>query len=154
MIIQWPDLTLKKKSVPVMDITKHANLIEEMKTLVRLKKAWGLAAIQVGVEERFCVVRYGSEIVLLVNPEITKRSKQRWWMREGCLSLPGKTVVMGRYKRVTVRFTTDEGRSMSIRGDGAFGACLQHEIDHMDGITINDLGPVPELVRKGPLTPV
>ncbi len=138
MIIQWPDKRLNKVSVLVEDISVYSNLIEEMKTLVKLKRAWGLSAVQVGVHERFCVVRYGNEIVLLVNPEITKRSKQRWWSNEGCLSVPGKTVVMGRDKRVTVKFRDAEGHPHKIRGDGVLGACLQHEIDHMDGITIND----------------
>ena len=147
MIIQWPDKTLSRVSKPVEDIALHRDVVEEMKLLVRARTAWGLSAVQVGVLERFCVVRYGSDIVLLVNPEITKRSKQTCWVSEGCLSLAeGKlTRVMGRHKRVTVKFMGDDGLRYAIRGNGIFAAVLQHEIDHMDGIMINDPGSA-----KGP----
>lgn len=147
MIIQWPDKRLNKVSQPVTDISVYSTLIEEMMTLVKLHQAWGLSAVQVGVCERFCVVRYGSEIILLVNPEITKRSKQACFYNEGCLSLAGgrETRIMGRHKQVTVRFHDAEGRPHSIKGTGQFGACLQHEIDHMDGKTINDPKP---MIRK------
>ncbi len=140
MIIQWPDKSLNKVSVPVKDISIHASLIEEMKTLVRFRHAWGLSAVQVGVHERFCVVRYGNETLLLVNPEITKKSKQTCQYNEGCLSLAdGKeTRVTTRYKQVTVRFHDAAGQGHKLKGTGLLGACLQHEIDHMDGNTIND----------------
>ena len=143
MILQWPDKTLSKVSKPVVDIDH--DLVKEMKVMVRARNAWGLSAVQVGVLERFCVVRYGNEVILLVNPEITKRSKQTCWVNEGCLSLGTLTRVMARHKRVTVRFMGDDGLRHAIKGTGTFGACLQHEIDHMDGITINDAKPI---IRK------
>ena len=134
----------------MVDIGLHRDLVEEMKLLVRARTAWGLSAVQVGVLERFCVVRYGSEIVLLVNPEITKQSPQMCQYNEGCLSLAdGKeTRVTTRHKRVTVHFTKVDGSTSWVKGTGLYAACLQHEIDHMDGITINDPAP---MVRKGPV---
>ncbi len=125
MIIQWTDKRLNKKSVPVTDISIHASLIEEMKAIVTLRRAWGLSAVQVGIHERFCVVKYGSEIILLVNPEITKKSRQTCQYNEGCLSLAdGKeTRVTTRYKRVTVHFTKEDGFINRLKATGLLAAC-------------------------------
>lgn len=149
MLIQWPDLTLKKKSIPVVDISKHADLMMEMKALVKMRQAWGVSAVQVGTMERFCAVRYGTEVIILVNPEITKRSPQTCHYNEGCLSISGgrETYLVERNKRVTVHYTTEDGLPMKLKGTGILASCLQHEIDHMDGITIMDRQ---QLVRKSP----
>jgi peptide deformylase len=102
----------------------------------------GLAAPQVGVGLRFAVVDLMPDDkpapIALINPEVTARSQEQATREEGCLSLPGQYADVTRPARVTVRYTDAEGARRQIEADGLLAACLQHEIDHLDGILFVD----------------
>ena len=100
----------------------------------------GLAANQIGINKRVCVVNV-KEPILLINPEIIEKSEEKFPFAEGCLSFPKKNVKTERYVSVKVK-TDNHPEVLSFSADSkeindAFEcACVQHEIDHLDGITM------------------
>jgi len=102
----------------------------------------GLAAPQVGVGLRFAVVdlmpNETRAPMVLVNPEVIRVSEE-WAIREeGCLSLPGQYADVSRPARVAVRYQDADGATQEIEAEGLLAACLQHEIDHLDGVLFVD----------------
>lgn len=98
----------------------------------------GLAAPQVGESVRLIIgnsEHYGWSFVL-INPEIVKASKQTCPSFEGCLSFPGEKIKVARHKRITVRGYDLEWNLVKFKTHGLLAVCLQHEIDHLDGICI------------------
>jgi peptide deformylase len=151
-----------------MIITEEAKLrlmCEEVKTvkegeeigaqlLTELSKSVngiGLAANQIGINKRVCVVNV-KEPLILINPRIVEHSEEQFVFPEGCLSFPGKHVKAGRYTSVIIEADNHEGK-LSFSADSedmndAFEcACVQHEIDHLDGITMFERSVTPQPVR-------
>jgi peptide deformylase len=102
----------------------------------------GLAAPQVGVGWRLVVVDLVPDgkpaPMTLINPEILAASKEKATREEGCLSLPGQYADVTRPAQVKVRYSDVDGAKHDIEADGLLAACLQHEIDHLDGILFVD----------------
>jgi peptide deformylase len=96
----------------------------------------------VGVGLRFAVVDLMADDkpapIVLINPEVLARSEELATREEGCLSLPGQYADVTRPARVTVRHTDADGVRRQIEADGLLAACLQHEIDHLDGVLFVD----------------
>ena len=113
-----------------------------LKELSESTNGIGLAANQIGINKRVCVVNV-KEPIVLINPRIVEHSEEQFVFSEGCLSFPGKHVRTGRYTSVIVEADNHEGK-LSFSADSedindAFEcACVQHEIDHLDGITMFD----------------
>jgi len=137
---------LKEKCVPVSslsygegeDIAKR--LLEE---LSNSKNGIGLAANQIGINKRVCVINVKEEPLILINPEIIERSKETFVFPEGCLSFPNKHVRTIRNTSIKVKADNhDEELTFSADSkdfkDAFECACVQHEIDHLDGITMFD----------------
>ena len=97
----------------------------------------GLAAPQVGVLKRCCVIDVGEGLIELVNPEIVA-SEGQMTVIEGCLSVPGRAGRVVRPENVTVRAQDRHGETFEIHGEGMLAVCLCHEIDHLDGIVYVD----------------
>lgn len=100
----------------------------------------GLAAPQVGRETRLLVALQMSSPddddaapIVMVNPEITSRSRETWVLEEGCLSIPGIRGDVTRPDGVTVRYRDLDGREQTLEATGMFARVVQHEIDHLDG---------------------
>ena len=113
-----------------------------LKELAESKNGIGLAANQIGINKRVCVINV-KEPLVLINPRIVEHSEEQFMFPEGCLSFPGKNVRAGRYVSVIVEADNHEGKlSFSAESEDindAFEcACIQHEIDHLDGITMFD----------------
>ena len=113
-----------------------------LKELTESENGIGLAANQIGINKRVCVVNV-KEPIVLVNPRIVEKSEEQFMFAEGCLSFPGKHVRTGRYASVTIEADNHEGKMVftaeSENINDAFEcACVQHEIDHLDGITMFD----------------
>jgi len=111
-----------------------------LKELTESKNGIGLAANQIGINKRVCVVNV-KEPIVLINPKIINHSEEQFMFAEGCLSFPGKHVRTGRYTSVTVEADNHEGKLMFTAdsediNDAFECACVQHEIDHLDGITM------------------
>jgi peptide deformylase len=105
----------------------------------------GLAAPQVGVLRRVCVAdvsdrKKGEEPrrLALVNPEVVWRSSEGDTQEEGCLSLPNQFADVSRPRAVRVRYRDLEGVERELEADGLLARCLQHEIDHLDGVLFVD----------------
>ncbi len=143
-ILVVPDPILKARARPVgpSDLEQVRKLVPRMFTTMYRAPGIGLAAPQVGVGLRFAVVDLMQDEkpspIVLVNPEVMARSQEEATREEGCLSLPGQYADVTRPARVTVRYTDAEGVKRQINAEGLLAACLQHEIDHLDGILFVD----------------
>ena len=101
----------------------------------------GLAGPQVGVDRRVIVVdlrEEGSTPIALVNPRVVDAAKVTERAEEGCLSIPGVAGIVERPERVTVEGLSETGDPVRISAEGLLARCLQHEIDHLDGILFVD----------------
>lgn len=98
----------------------------------------GLAAPQIGIKRRMVVIDVGEGLIELINPEITHFSEEKAGMDEGCLSVPGMRGYVMRPEKVTVKAQNRKGEWFTIEADGLLARCLQHEIDHLDGVLYVD----------------
>ena len=138
MIIQYPDYRLMIKSSSIVGVSLSGEIIEEI--LYHLRSgALGIAAPQLGFQYRAIGVKYGMEYLILLNPEIIKRSGKTYASDEQCLSINnGKdNFIVRRDKYIKVKAQTLNGKIGVLKGRDIFGRILQHEIDHLDGILIN-----------------
>ena len=97
----------------------------------------GLAAPQVGILRRYCIIDVGEGLVELVNPVIIEKSGEQT-AEEGCLSVPGRFESVSRPMKVTVKAQDRNGNSITVTGEGLKARALCHEIDHLDGIMFLD----------------
>lgn len=140
---EWPDPCLNEKCSEG-DIPD--GLVDEMKAVVKAHNAYGLACSQLGVTScRVFVMRdlTTSDIDVFANPVIVERSKETYVDTEGCLSFPGQGVRVVRSKIIDVEFDDPEpefpvGERLTWHFEGINARCVQHEIDHLDGIMIFD----------------
>ena len=138
-IVKDGDEILRRKCRPVENITPRiTRLLDDMKATLHKANGVGLAAPQVGVLRRVCIVECEpGELIELINPEITEMSGEQEEV-EGCLSVPGKWGVTKRPEKVTVKATDRHGNSFTVEGEGLLARALCHEIDHLDGIIFYD----------------
>ena len=127
-----------------------------LKELAQSENGIGLAANQIGINKRVCVINV-KEPLVLINPRIVEHSEEQFRFAEGCLSFPGKHVRTGRYTSVTVEADNHEGKMVFTAdskdiNDAFECACVQHEIDHLDGITMFERAMVAQ-PYKAPKTP-
>ncbi len=114
------------------------NLLPEMLRIMREANGIGLAAPQIGLLHRLCVIEIDGVIRYLINPKITSESREKVLFEEGCLSLPGDYYTIERSEKVTVRYTDERGQDVKLRATGLLAICIQHELDHLDGTLIYD----------------
>lgn len=134
-ILKYPNPILREKSKEVKDptSTEIKQLILDMTKTLRANQGLGLAAPQVGINLRLCIIEIENELFVLINPELKNESDEKIIAEEGCLSFPGKFMPVERSKRVKVKATDASGKSQIIRAKGLFARALQHEIDHLNG---------------------
>lgn len=139
-IHKFPDELLRKKTTKVKDpLAKEVQeLIKNMFETMRAANGLGLAAPQVGSNLRICVIEEGGKEYILINPQITTRSKTTTVMEEGCLSFPKQFMLVKRPEEVKVRYLDKEGKQCKIKAHGLLARAFQHEIDHLEGILIID----------------
>lgn len=144
-IIDVPHPTLKKKAAEVKPEEFNEDLkkfVEDMFETMREAPGVGLAAPQVNVSKRILVADASSENpkqipMVFINPTIVESSGENVF-EEGCLSIPEFRADIKRAKRVKVEFQDVDGKKHTIEDDGFLAIILQHEIDHLDGITMLD----------------
>ena len=135
----WGDPILRKKAAAVDRLTPaDKKLIQDMFETMEAAEGAGLAAPQVGVSKRIFVFRVGEESHALINPKIVKRGGEATG-EEGCLSIPGVQAKVKRAKRVTVKGRDENNKpvewSLEDSEDaGRAATCVQHEVDHLDGV--------------------
>ena len=98
----------------------------------------GLSANQVGINKRICVINMGDKNWILFNPVIVSKSKELSTFSEGCLSYPGLYLKIERAASIVVKFQAMNGQWVEETLNGIAAVCLQHELDHLDGIVYTD----------------
>ena len=135
-ILHFPDPRLRRRAEPVGTVDESVRrLIDDMFETMYDAPGIGLAAPQVDVAKRVITIDLSkdrSEPLCLVDPEILWADGEAE-TEEGCLSVPGVYDVVKRAERIRVRATDRDGRSREIGAEGLLAACIQHEIDHLDG---------------------
>ena len=143
-ILTAPDPRLKKKSLPVEAVDDGVRrLMDDMLETMYAAPGIGLAAPQVGVLKRVVVLDIEREDtktgpLFMANPEIVDASDEDASYEEGCLSVPEHYSDVVRPAKVAVRYLDREGKTQEIAAEGLLATCLQHEIDHLDGILFID----------------
>jgi peptide deformylase len=143
-ILLVPDPILKARSRPVGtdEMGRVRDLVPRMFATMYRAPGIGLAAPQVGVGLRFAIIDLMADDkpapMVLINPEVAASSEELATREEGCLSLPGQYADVTRPARVTVRYTDLGGARRHVEAEGLLAACIQHEIDHLDGILFVD----------------
>ena len=143
-IIKLPDKRLRLVSEPVKRIDAGIReLVEDMFETQYHAPGIGLAAIQVGVAKRVVTMDLSKkeeahEPRVLINPEITWTSEEKATYGEGCLSIPEICEEVERPVQVKVKYLDLDGKAREIEADGVFARCLQHEIDHINGVLFID----------------
>lgn len=133
-----PVLHRRAAEVTAFDASVRDTLIDMARTM-HMEGGVGLAAPQVGIAQRLIVVRAGNGLVKMVNPKIVSRSGDVV-STEGCLSLPGRRYTMHRATHVVVEAQDENGQPFTRDSKGLEAVAMQHEIDHLDGVTIADRG--------------
>ena len=142
LLVPDPRLRAKAKPVGAGDAERVRDLAPRMLAAMYAAPGIGLAAPQVGELLRLVVIDLQKDEqqdpVVLVNPEIVAASEELATREEGCLSLPGQYAEVTRPAVVKVRYHDLTGAKREIEGEGLMAACLQHEIDHLDGVLFVD----------------
>ena len=143
-IIIEPDPILRKKSTTVETVDDSTRkLLEDMLQTMYNAPGIGLAAVQIGVLKRILVIDVSKKEeekkpLFLINPEIKLKSKKTSLYEEGCLSLPGYFAEIERPAECIVEFIDYYGKKKELKADGLLSTCIQHEIDHLNGVLFID----------------
>lgn len=137
-ILKYGEPTLKKISRTVLNFDERlATVLDDMKDTMYAADGCGLAAPQIGVLRRYCIIDVGDGLIELVNPVIIEKSGEQF-EQEGCLSVPGNYKTTSRPMKVTVRAQDRFGNTFTVTGEGLKARALCHEIDHLDGVLFLD----------------
>ena len=143
-ILTEPDPILRQKSQPVDEVDDLTRkLMDDMLETMYLAPGIGLAAIQIGVPKRIIVLDISKdpekkEPMYFVNPVIVSTSKNNITYEEGCLSVPGQFAEIDRPDRCYVKYLDYNGNHKELKSEGLLATCIQHEIDHLEGILFID----------------
>lgn len=131
-------LTQKAKRVASIDDTIRNFCASMIDTMIK-SDGIGLAANQVGVLKRIIVVSDEGNIKVFINPEITNFSEEKVPFEEGCLSLPQTFLTITRSENIMVKYRDLKGKPRMEKYSGLTARIIQHEVDHLDGITMDTL---------------
>ena len=143
-ILTIPDPLLRKVSEPVTSVnTEVKNLMDDMLETMYAAPGIGLAAVQVGVLKRIIVIDLSKNgqkktPLFIVNPQITFKSEEIISYEEGCLSIPNQFAEVKRPNSCKVNFLDYNGKKREINADGLLATCIQHEVDHLNGVLFID----------------
>ena len=143
-ILIEPNKILRQKSLPVDNVNKDTQiLMDDMLETMYAAPGIGLAAIQVGIPKRIIVLdieqKEGKKNPLFfINPEIIEKSKNLLTYEEGCLSVPGQFAEIERPDRCHIKYLDYNGEKKEINAKGMLATCIQHEMDHLEGILFID----------------
>ena len=143
-LIILPDPLLRQVSKPIERVDADLKrLADDMLETMYDAPGIGLAAIQIGVPRRMLVIdvsREGEEKqpLVFVNPEVVASTDERSVYEEGCLSIPDYYAEVERPATVTVKYLDRDGKEQTVQADGLLATCLQHEIDHLNGVLFID----------------
>ena len=129
---------LRIKANPITKFDGRLGVIlRDMADTMYQAEGIGLAAPQVGITRRLVVADVGEGLIEIINPEIIDAQGQVG-MVEGCLSVPGRRGFVTRPEKVTIKAQDRTGKPFTMEADGLLARCIQHEIDHLDGVLYVD----------------
>jgi peptide deformylase len=143
-ILTEPDQFLRQKSIKVDEVNDEIRvLMDDMLETMYNAPGIGLAAIQIGVPKRVIVIDLSREDekknpLYFVNPEIITNSNNAVSYEEGCLSVPGQFAQINRPDKCKVKYKDYKGNDKILEAEGLLATCIQHEIDHLEGILFID----------------
>ena len=143
-ILTEPNDFLRKKSLPVEKIDDEIRqIMDDMLETIYAAPGIGLAAIQIGEPKRIIVIDLSKkdeprQPMFFINPEIIERSKTNLTYEEGCLSVPGQFAEIDRPDKCHIKYLDYYGEQKEIKTEGMLATCIQHEIDHLEGILFID----------------
>ena len=143
-IVTEPNTLLRQVSQPVEQVGEpEKELMNDMLETMYAAKGIGLAAIQIGVPKRIIVMDLSKEEnkklpMYFVNPVITKKNNEKITYEEGCLSVPNQFAEIDRPSKCEVEYLDYNGNKQNLQAEGLLATCIQHEIDHLEGILFID----------------
>ncbi len=143
-ILTEPNEVLRQKSIPVEKVDKDLQkLMDDMMETMYAAPGIGLAAIQVGVPKRVIVLDISGKDepknpMYFINPEIVQKSESNSIYEEGCLSVPGQFAEIERPEKCHIKYLDYYGQPKEIKAEGMLATCIQHEMDHLEGILFID----------------
>ena len=143
-ILTEPNKILRQVSKPVVKVTKDEQiLMDDMLETMYHANGIGLAAIQVGVPKRIIVMDIGNrdkdkEPMYFVNPIIKNKNSEHSTYEEGCLSVPNQFAEVNRPSSCEVEYLDYNGNKKILKASGLLATCIQHEMDHLEGILFID----------------
>ena len=143
-ILTEPDPFLRQKSIKVEKVDNSVRkLMDDMLETMYDAPGIGLAAIQIGIPKRIIVIDLARENeekkpMYFINPEIISSSKNDATYEEGCLSVPNQYAEIDRPDKCEVKFLDYNGKEKILKAEGLLATCIQHEIDHLEGILFID----------------
>ena len=142
-ILVEPNKLLRKVSQPVKEINKEIqSLMNDMLETMYAANGIGLAAIQIGIPKRIIVMDISKDgqknPMYFINPTIKNKDKEKTTYEEGCLSVPDYFAEVDRPKYCEVEYLDYNGENKILEADGLLATCIQHEMDHLEGILFID----------------
>lgn len=140
-ILIYPDTRLREKAVSVTEFDDDLHLLtQDMAETMYAFKGVGLAAPQIGILQRIVVMdtQDGENLRILINPEVVSAAKDSHLIEEGCLSFPGILEKVSRHMWVRIKAQDVKGNEVMTDLSGLDAQCVQHEIEHLDGIVLVD----------------
>lgn len=143
-IVHYPDPVLRLVAEEIDNIDAElTTLISDMFDTMYAANGLGLAAPQIAISKRLIVVDISEEVggigpIALINPKIIWKSKNKETCEEGCLSFPEVSAKVSRPATIKVQAIDVESNIIEFEAEGLFARCIQHEIDHLDGILFPD----------------
>ncbi len=143
-ILVIPDPILRKISEPISNVNSETKkLMDDMLETMYAAPGIGLAAVQIGILKRVIVIDLSKDDekktpLFIVNPEITFKSKELVSYEEGCLSIPNQFAEVKRPSSCKITFLDYNGEKKEMNAEGLLATCIQHEIDHLNGILFID----------------
>ena len=143
-IITEPDIILRKKSVNLEKVDDDLReLMDDMVETMYAAPGIGLAGVQIGILKRLIVIDVSKDEekkspLFLINPEIITKSSNTSVYEEGCLSLPGYFAEIERPAECQIEYIDYHGKKKKMKASGLLATCVQHEVDHLNGILFID----------------
>ncbi len=149
-LIAFPNPILTTKALPVLpeEMGYMKEVATKMLSITSHNGGIGLAGPQANISKRIIVLKHNGQDIVMINPEIVEKSGKNS-IEEGCLSLRGIRIKINRSAQLTVKYLNLDGEEKVTEASGVFAICIEHEIDHLDGILFTDRsGPMKDLWLK------
>jgi len=141
-VLRFPDPRLRTKALPVEEVNDDTRkIIADMFDTMYKENGVGLAATQVNIHQRIVVIDVSEDkeqSYVLINPEIIAKNDETMINEEGCLSVPGSYAKVDRHTKVTVKALDQDGNEFELDGEELLAICIQHELDHLNGVLFVD----------------